>query len=87
MNMILQQRIKTMIITHLMLDITEEQFANDAPLMGPTGIGLDSVDALQLIVEIEKQFGLKISDPDAAQMVLRSVDSIAEAVAAQETSA
>ena len=59
--MTLHQRIKTMIITHLMLDLTEEQFADDANLIGPTGIGLDSVDALQLIVEIEKQFGLKIS--------------------------
>jgi acyl carrier protein len=78
--MTLQQRIKTMIITNLMLDVSEEEFADDANLIGPTGMGLDSVDALQLVVEIEKNFGLKIADPDVARRVLQSVNTIAAAV-------
>ncbi|MEZ5384726.1 MAG: phosphopantetheine-binding protein [Prosthecobacter sp.] len=78
--MTLQQRIKNMIITNLMLDVSEEEFADDASLIGPAGMGLDSVDALQLVVEIEKNFGLKITDPDVARRVLQSVNTIAAAV-------
>lgn len=78
--MTLQQRIKNMIITNLMLDVSEEEFADDANLIGPAGMGLDSVDALQLVVEIEKNFGLKITDPDVARRVLQSVNTIAAAV-------
>ena len=78
--MTLQQRIKNMIITNLMLDVSEEEFADDANLIGPAGMGLDSVDALQLVVEIEKNFGLKIADPDVARRVLQSVNTIAAAV-------
>ena len=78
--MTLQQRIKNMIITNLMLDVSEEEFADDANLIGPAGMGLDSVDALQLVVEIEKNFGLKIADPDVARRVLQRVNTIAAAV-------
>ncbi len=78
--MTLQQRIKNMIITNLMLDVSDEEFADDANLIGPAGMGLDSVDALQLVVEIEKNFGLKIADPDVARRVLQSVNTIAAAV-------
>jgi acyl carrier protein len=41
---------------------------------------LDSVDALQLVVALDKTFGLKIADPVAAKEILQSVNSIAEAV-------
>ena len=44
------------------------------------GLGLDSVDALQLVVGLDKTFGLKIADPAAAKQILRSVNTIAEAV-------
>jgi acyl carrier protein len=42
---------------------------------------LDSVDALQLVVALDKQFGLKIPDPVAAKEILQSVNTIAQAVA------
>ena len=53
---------------------------DDARLFGPEGLGLDSVDALQLVVSLEKNFGLKIADTGQAKDILQSVDSIATAL-------
>jgi acyl carrier protein len=63
-----------------MLEISVDEIADDAALFGPNGIGLDSVDALQLVVAIEKHFKLKISDQSKAREILQSVDSIAKAI-------
>lgn len=75
----LKQRIKEVLIEELMLQEQPEEIDNDTPLFGD-GLGLDSVDALQLVVALEKNFDLKISDADKAKHILRSVDTIAEAV-------
>jgi acyl carrier protein len=76
----LRQRIKEVMASELMLEVDAAEIANDAPLFGPNGIGLDSVDALQLVVAIEKHFSLKISDQAQAREILHSVDSIADAI-------
>ncbi len=74
------QRLKELMISELMLDMTADEIGNDTPLFGPAGIGLDSVDALQLVVMIEKHFGFKMADQDQAKRILQSVNTIAEAV-------
>jgi acyl carrier protein len=56
------------------------EIADDLPLFGPGSLGLDSVDALQLVVALDKNFGLKIRDPEAAKEILRNVNSIAQAI-------
>ena len=76
----LKQRIKLMMVENLMLQMAADDIADDKPLFGPEGLGLDSVDALQLVVALDKNFGLKIPDPAAAKQVLESVNTIAAAV-------
>ncbi len=76
----LKQRIKAMMVENLMLQVGANDIRDDQPLFGPGSLGLDSVDALQLVVGLEKSFGLKIADPAAAREILHSVNTIAEAV-------
>ncbi|HXU76267.1 MAG TPA: phosphopantetheine-binding protein [Methylomirabilota bacterium] len=76
----LKQQIKAMMVENLMLKLTAEEIGDDQPLFGAGSLGLDSVDALQLVVALDKTFGLKIADPAAAKQILQSVNTIAEAV-------
>jgi acyl carrier protein len=78
----LKSQIKEALIEELMLPHTVEEIGDEAILFHPSGLGLDSVDALQLVVALEKRFGLKIADSEAAKGVLRDVNSIAAAIEA-----
>lgn len=73
----LRERIKAVIVEELMLQEEPGEIADDAALFGPDGLGLDSVDALQVVVALEKHFGLKMADAEAAKVILRNVDTIA----------
>jgi acyl carrier protein len=79
----LKQHIKELMVETLMLQVTTADIGDDLPLFCPGGLGLDSVDALQLVVALDKHFGLKIRDPEAAREILRSVSSMAQAVQQQ----
>lgn len=76
----LKMQIKQVMVEELMLPQSADEIADDAPIFSPQGLGLDSVDALQLVVAIEKRFGLKMADAAAARETLRSVNTIAQAV-------
>ena len=76
----LKEQIKSIMVENLMLQVTAAEIADDQALFGPGSLGLDSVDALQLVVALDKTFGLKIADPAAAKQILHSVNSIAQAV-------
>ena len=78
----LRDRIKGMMVENLMLQVTAAEIADDQPLFGPGSLGLDSVDALQLVVALDKNYGLKIADPETARQVLQSVNTMAAAVSA-----
>lgn len=77
----LRAEIRHLLVTNLMLQVTEQEIGDDLPLFGPGGLGLDSVDALQLVVALDKQYGLKVADPEVARTILQSVATIAAAVA------
>lgn len=76
----LKTQIKRLLVENLMLQSKAEEIADDLPLFGPGSLGLDSVDALQLVVALDKNYGLKISDPEAAKKVLQSVNTIVAAL-------
>jgi acyl carrier protein len=72
----LRTRIKEMMVKNLMLQMSADQIGDDAPLFGPNGIGLDSIDALELAVGLEKNFGVSVPNSEVAAQVLRSVNTI-----------
>ena len=76
----LKERIKALIVETLMLQMSPAELKDDQTLFGPGSLGLDSVDALQLVVMLDKHFGIKIADPAAAQKILQSVATIVETV-------
>ena len=76
----LKAEVKQLLVANLMLQVTEDQIGDDTPLFGPGSLGLDSVDALQIVVALDKQYGLKLPDPAAAKRALESVSAIASAV-------
>lgn len=76
----LKGEIKRMLVENLMLQLTAEQIGDDQALFGPGSLGLDSVDALQLVVALDKQYQLRIPDPGTARQILQNVTTIAAAV-------
>jgi acyl carrier protein len=80
----LKQEVKKMLVENLMLQAAPEEIADDQLLFGPNSLGLDSVDALQLVVALEKNYGVKISDPAVAKNVLQTVNSIAATIQANQ---
>lgn len=76
----LKDQIKNLMVENLMLQVSPAEIGDELPLFGPGSLGLDSVDALQLVVALDKNFGLKIRDTEAAKEILRNVNTIAQAV-------
>ena len=78
----LRDSIKEMMVENLMLKVTKEQIGDSMPLFGPDGLGLDSIDALELVVSLEKKFGVSVPNSEAARKALATVDSIHDYVVA-----
>ena len=78
----LKTEIKQAIIRSLRLPMTVADIGDATPLFGE-GLGLDSIDVLELVIEIERSFGATIEDEQTGMEVLRSVDTIAAFIAKQ----
>lgn len=72
----LRQSIKEMLVKNLMLQTTVDEIGDDLPLFGPGGLGLDSIDALELVVSMEKTFGVGVPNSEVAAKALRTVNTI-----------
>jgi acyl carrier protein len=72
----LRARIKEMLVKNLMLQTTPDQIGDDLPLFGPNSLGLDSIDALELVVSMEKTFGVGVPNSEVAGRALRTVNTI-----------
>ena len=71
-------RLKALIIATLNLDgVTPEDIPDDEPLIGSPRFGLDSIDALELVLAIEKEFGVKIGSSEESRQALGTVNTLA----------
>lgn len=78
------EKIKNLIIKRLKLvEMTPEMIETDAPLFGE-GLGLDSIDALELVLGLEKEFGVIIPDAEVGKKVFQSVRTMAQYVLEQQ---
>ncbi len=81
----LKRQLKEQIITALNLEeMTPDDIDDNAPLFGG-GLGLDSIDALEIIVILDKYYGIKLSNPAEGKDVFKSIDSIAGFVQTHRT--
>ena len=70
--------VRTLLVDNCMLRVPAEEIQAETLLFGPGSLGLDSIDALQLTVGIEKSYGVSISDPAVAREAFHSVKTLQE---------
>ena len=81
----LTQELKAKIIAQLNLeDLTVDDLDDQTPLFGD-GLGLDSIDALELIVMLDKSYGIKLSDPKEGRKVFETIQTMADFIKAHQT--
>ena len=84
----LKRQIKDLIVSELDLrGKTAAEIEDDAPLFGddPGGLGLDSIDALELVLGIEKEFGIKVQDEEVGVKAFASVDALCDFIEQKKT--
>jgi acyl carrier protein len=73
----LKDRIRKLIVEKLRLEnVKPEEIQDEMPLFGE-GLGLDSIDALELVVALEKEFGIKITDEEVGVKVFQNLNALA----------
>lgn len=63
-------------------ELSVEEFDENAPLFGEEGLGLDSIDVLEIIVLLEKKYGIRLANPKEGKAIFHSIRTIAEYVQA-----
>lgn len=81
----LKKQLKTQIISFLNLTpLTAEEIKDDEPLFGD-GLGLDSIDSLELIVLLKKEYGINIKDPKEGRKVLVDINTMVDYIEQNKT--
>ena len=75
----LKAELKEAIVRSLRLPIAPQEIGDATPLFGE-GLGLDSIDVLEIVLELERSFGVQIRDEQTGSEVLRSIDTMADFV-------
>ena len=74
--MSIKDKLKIIIVEELNFeDVQPEEITDDAPLFG-NGLGLDSLDAVELVVQIQKYFGVEIKDMEEGRVAFQSINSL-----------
>ena len=73
----IKDQIKKLLVERLKLEIDPQSIDSAQPLFGE-GLGLDSIDALELVLAVEQEFGIKIEDEEVGVKALASVDALAD---------
>ena len=81
----LESQVKAAIVRCLKMPIAPEEIGDDMPLFGQ-GLGLDSIDALELVLELQRSFRVVVSDEQIGQRVLGSVRTIVQFIEEQRAS-
>ncbi len=79
------QRVRQILVTGLRLEIDPAEIVEDAPIFGE-GLGLDSIDALELVVLIEEEFSIAVPDEEAARQAFASIGALADFIVAARSS-
>ena len=79
------KNLKIQLVEELNLEeISPEEIDTDAPLFGSEGLGLDSIDALEIILLLEKYYGLRIADPKDGKDIFFSIKTLADYIIANK---
>lgn len=71
-------KLKTVLAEEMNLpDLLAEDFNDDSPLFGDTGLGLDSLDAVELVIVIQKHFAIEIKDMEESKTIFASINTLA----------
>lgn len=82
-----KDRLRQVIIKTLRLEtVKPEDIQDETPLFGE-GLGLDSIDALELVVALEKEFGIKIADDEVGPQVFQNIGTLAAFIGSKEAAA
>ena len=68
--------LKQLLIKNCMLRVSPDEIQEETPLFGPESLGLDSIDALQMTVAIERDYGIAIKDPDTARLAFHNLSCL-----------
>ncbi len=71
-------KLKEILIENCMLEVSEDEIGPQTELLGPRGVGLDSLDVLQMTVGVEKAYGVKFSGAEEATHALKNLSALKE---------